>query len=169
MTDLEKKCYILEEENMIYKDDLKNLRDIIEKLKCENCEMKAELRILRTESLNYRCFNKDGAEAVEELLELLNKDDNFTYNIRRNGNYYRIYNKFGSYIFVIENYDCGRANKGLLTTPEPSKIMSVDKKKFEKYTKNWENYGNTTTTLRKKYDFRGKPISEVLNLLNKFK
>lgn len=167
MTELEKKCYILEEENMIYKEDLKNLREIIEKLKSENCKVKAELKILKNESLDYRHFSKDGGEAVEELLEILNKDDRLTIIKKKNGDYYRIYNQYGSYIFVIENYDCGRANKGLLTTPEPRKIMSVDHCKYEKYTKNWEYYGNTT--LRKKYDFRDKPISEVLELLNKFK
>lgn len=168
MTELEKRCYILEEEILIYKEDLKNLREIVEKLKCENCKMKAELKILKTESLDYQKFNKDGEEAVEELLEILNKDDNFICNKTKNGDFYRLYNKFGSYIFVIENYDYGRANKGLLTTPEPNKIMSADRCKYEKYTKNWENYGNSSS-LRKKYDFRNKPISEVLGLLNKFK
>ena len=123
MTELEKRCYILEEENMIYKEDLKNLREIVEKLKCENCKMKAELKILRNKSLDYRHFNTDGEEAVEELLEILNKDDKLTIVKRRNGNYYRLYNKFGGNIFVIENYNCGRAQKGLLTTPEPRKII----------------------------------------------
>tara|TARA_B100000963_G_C22580071_1_gene650391 strand:- start:584 stop:1087 length:504 start_codon:yes stop_codon:yes gene_type:complete len=166
MTELEKRCYILEEENMIYKEDLKNLRTMLEKLVCENCEMKAELKILRNESLNYKCFNKDGEEAVEELLEILKKDDKLTIVKRKNGNYYRIFNKFGGNIFVIENYNCGRAQKGLLTTPEPRKIMSSDKSKFDKYTKDWEYYGKTKE--RKQYDFRNKPISEIINLLNKF-
>ena len=166
MSSLEKKCYLLEEENMILKDDINHLRKIIENLKKDKCEMKVELKMMKSDSMEFKYLSEDGEEAVEELLKILNEDDNYTYISRRNGSYYRIYTKDGRYIFVIENYDQGRASKGLLTTPELSHILLVDKSKYEKMTRGWLNYGRTTD--RQKYDFRGKRLSEVMEILNEF-
>ena len=166
MSSLEKKCYLLEEENMILKDDINHLRTIIEDLKKDKCEMKVELKMMKSDSMEFKYFSEDGGEAVEELLKILNEDDNYTYISRSKGSYYRIYTKDGRNIFVIENYDHGRATKGLLTTPELSQILLVDKSKYEKMTRNWPNYGRTTD--RQKYDFRGKNLSDVMNILNEF-
>ena len=169
MTSLEKKCFLLKEENMILKDDINHLRRIIEDLKQDKCEMKVELKMIKSKSVEFKYFSKDGGEAVKELLEILNKDKNFTYNKHRYGEiedaYYCVYSSIGNYIFVIENYNEGRASKGLLTTPSPSHINENLKDKYDKL--EWSPFGGATTK-RKKYDFRGKHIIEVMDILNEF-
>ena len=68
-----------------------------------------------------------------------------------------VYIKINNNKLTMENFNNGRQQYGLLTSTNytpPSDIVN-----------NWERYGNRKSK-RKKYDFKGKNIEEVVQMIN---
>jgi uncharacterized protein YabN with tetrapyrrole methylase and pyrophosphatase domain len=170
MTDYKKEYLKQKEENEYLKEDIKNLRNIIENLRKENCEISCELQLKKSESMEFKSFSNDGTEAVGELLELIKNSDNYTYTEHKHNGifeaYYDIYSKKGYKIFILENHNNGRSEKGLLTTPPTSNIMEENRKLYEDNTSNWDAFGGSNQ--RKKFNIKGEKYITILNLFDKF-
>lgn len=169
MTDYRQKYLKVVEENSYLKEDIQLLREKLEKLTSKHCILKDEFKILNDELIKNKKFSKDGFKAVIELLDLLDKDSCYTYNTHKYNDryYYKIYNKKGICIFILENYRRGYSiHPGLLTTLEMKDINNDYKQIYNSVTSSWYQFSNYKG--RKQYDICGKKISDVINILNKF-
>ena len=83
------------EENNILKQDIKLLRNKLEKITSENCSMKIEIRFLKEENQKDKCFNNNGNIAIQELLRIFDEDKDITYMSHKQGeienSWYSIY------------------------------------------------------------------------------
>ena len=170
MTDYRQKYLKEVEENSYLKEDIQLLREKLEKLTSEQCILKDEFKILNDELIENKKFSKDGFKAVIELLDLLDKDSCYTYNTHKYKGryYYKIYNINGLPIFTLENYTRDYSiYPGLLTTLEGKDLNNDYKQIYNSVTSSWYQFADYKN--RKQYDIRGKKISDVMNILNKFK
>jgi len=164
MTDFKKESLILQEENMFLKDDITFLRQKIELLTKTNCELSVELKLVKSDSMEFKKFSEDGDEAVQELIRIL-QEKKYTCSSHKEGKYYSVYSPGGNYILVLENTYISQ-KQGLITTPQPHHKVNDLKPMYEDITSSWEKFGQSPT--RKKYDFRGELINEVMDIFNKF-
>ena len=158
----------LEDEILILKEDMLRQKQIIEALREENWDLKNEVKMIRSDSMEFKTFSIESSEAIEELFNILNETEDFTYIINQdaeifNKSYY-IYSKLGNLIFIIEN---DNDNKTLLITPPLSNISRDNRMIYETYTFNWNKYSSHCT--RRKMIINGQTHGTILNLLNKFK
>ena len=171
--DYEKKYLEQKQENEFLKEDIVFLRDKIEKLTRDNCSLKVDLELLKNAEMKTKYFSGDGLKAVSELLEILNESESYSYNectrnVGFSKSYYKIYNIDGLPIFVLENYTRGQSvHPGLLTTPSKKDINNYYKTVYDKITSSW--YLFTNHEPRKQYDIRGKPVVEVMDILDQFR
>tara|TARA_Y100000590_G_C15034711_1_gene756482 strand:- start:27 stop:539 length:513 start_codon:yes stop_codon:yes gene_type:complete len=158
------------EENNILKQDIKLLRNKLEKITSENCSMKIEIRFLKEENQKDKCFNNNGNIAIQELLRIFDEDKDITYMSHKQGeienSWYSIYIN-SNLIFYLEMIENESQLHGLLTTPTLGKQTNHHKDIFKELTNRWENISKKST--RKKYDYRGKNILEVINIINQFR
>ena len=169
--DYEKKYLEQKQENDFLKEDIQFLRDKIEKLTRDNCSLKDDLQLLKGAEMKHKTFSEDGLKAVSELLEILNESESYSYNEHKYAgkSYYKIYNIDGLPIFVLENYTRGKSvHPGLLTTPEKKDINNDYKVVYDKITSSWYLFAISSSSDRKQYDIRGKPVLEVMDILDQF-
>ena len=168
--DYQRKYMEQKEENEFLKEDIQFLRNKIEKLTGDNCSLKVDLELLKRAEMKHKTFSEDGLKAVSELLEILNESESYSYNEHKPKqiSYYKIYNIDGLPIFVLENYTRGQSvHPGLLTTPEKKDINNDYKSTYDKVTSSWYLFANHEP--RKQYDIRGKPVLEVMDILDQFR
>tara|TARA_Y100001970_G_scaffold149425_1_gene183338 strand:- start:1201 stop:1710 length:510 start_codon:yes stop_codon:yes gene_type:complete len=168
--DYQKQYFEQKDENEFLKEDIQFLRNKIEKLTRDNCSLKVDLELLKSAEMKTKYFSGDGLKAVSELLEILNESESYSYNEHKYArkSYYKIYNIDGLPIFVLENYTRGQSvHPGLLTTPEKKDINNDYKSTYDKVTSSWYLFANHEP--RKQYDIRGKPVLEVMDILDQFR
>ena len=171
--DNQKKYLEQKEENRFLKEDIQFLRNKMETLTRENYDLQVELELLKSEEMKRKKFSEDGLKAVTELLEILNESKAYSYNecgrnVGASKSYYKIYNIDGLPIFVLENYTRGQSvHPGLLTTPEKKDINNDYKAMYNKITSSWYLFANHEP--RKQYDIRGQPVTDIMNILDKFR
>jgi len=102
-------------------------------------------------------FSEDGQEANKQLVKRLLEEQDLYFKSQCSDNQKFHYITKGSKELTIQNFSKGRHQYGLLTdntrTP-PSDIVN-----------NWERFGNRKSKL-KKYDFKGKNIEEVVQMIH---
>ena len=160
------------QDNEFLKEDIQFLRDKIEKLTRDNYSLKDDLQLLKNAEMKTKYFSEDGLKAVSELLEILNESESYSYNAHKYAgkSYYKIYNIDGLPIFVLENYTRGKSvHPGLLTTPEKKDINNDYKVVYNKITSSWYLFAISSCSDRKQYDIRGKPVLEVMDILDQFR
>ena len=178
--DYHKKFLEKEQEIEFLKQDIQCLRSKIEAVTRENYDLKIDLELLKTEEMKYKSFSEDGLKAVSELLEILNESEAYSFNEHKfpsSGSpkwFYKIYNIDGLPIFVLQNYSKGgfrhlpcSVHPGLLTTPENKDINNDYKDIYKCVTSSWYLFANHSP--RKQYDIRGKPVIEVMDILDQFR
>ena len=178
--DYPKKFLEQEQEIEFLKQDIQCLRSKIEAVTRENCDLKIDLELLKTEEMKYKTFSEDGFKAVRELLDILNESAAYSYNEHKFPPscspkwFYKIYNIDGLPIFILENYSRGglrvlpcSVHPGLLTTPKKKDINNDYKDIYKCVTSSWYLFANHEP--RKQYDIRGKPIIEVMDILDQFR
>ena len=143
-------------------------------LQRENQELRDENQTLR--KIAYENFSEDGSSANQEFISIL-RSSGFKIRMETSAKeekhaYYSIRlrekGKGSRAIFYIENHtENTRSMPGLLTTPCPYVRTNSLKEKYEEYTRDWDHFGSRGK--RKQYDIRGKRISDVMDILNKFK
>ena len=169
-----------EQEIEFLKQDIQCIRSKIEAVTRENYDLKIDLELLKTEEMKYKSFSEDGLKAVSELLEILNESEAYSFNEHKfpsSGSpkwFYKIYNIDGLPIFVLQNYSKGgfrhlpcSVHPGLLTTPENKDINNDYKDIYKCVTSSWYLFANHSP--RKQYDIRGKPVIEVMDILDQFR
>ena len=100
-------------------------------------------------------FSEEGQEANKQLVKRLLEEEDVIINPRDNNRWFSI--KINNKELTMENFNNGRQQYGLLTSTKftpPSDIVN-----------NWERYGNRKSK-RKKYDFKGKNIEEVIQMVH---
>ena len=100
-------------------------------------------------------FSEDGQEANNQLVKRLLEEEDVIINPRDNNKWFSI--KINNKELTMENFNSGRQQYGLLTSTNftpPSDIVN-----------NWERFGNRKSK-RKKYDFKGKNIEEVVQMIH---
>ena len=100
-------------------------------------------------------FSNDGENASKEIIDRVKKEQELHINLRDSGKWYSI--KKGMNELIIQNVNKGRQEYGLLTSSNstpPSDIVN-----------NWERFGNKKAKY-KKYDFKGKNIEEVIQMIH---
>ena len=102
-------------------------------------------------------FSQDGQEANKQLVKRLLEEQDLYFKSQCIDNQKYHYITKGSKELTIQNFSKGRYQYGLLTdntrTP-PSDIVN-----------NWERFGNKKSK-RKEYDFKGKNIEEVVQMIH---
>ena len=100
-------------------------------------------------------FSEDGQEANKQLVKRLLEEQDINIIPRDNNRWYTI--KINNKELIMENVINGRQDYGLLTSTKftpPSDIVN-----------SWERFGNRKSK-RKKYDFKGKNIEEVVQMIH---
>ena len=100
-------------------------------------------------------FSEDGQEANKQLVKRLLEEQDININPRDNNKWFSI--KINNKELIMENVINGRQDYGLLTSTKftpPSDIVN-----------SWERFGNRKSK-RKKYDFKGKNIEEVVKMIH---
>ena len=169
MTDYHQKYLKEVEENNFLKEDIQLLRQKIDELIDEKVSIHEELTQLREDFIQIKTLNENGFKAVQEFLSFLDKDNLYTYNAHKYNDryYYKIYNKKGICIFILENYRRGYSiHPGLIITLEMKDINNDYKQIYNSVTSSWYQFADYKG--RKQYDICGKKISDVMNILNKF-
>ena len=153
----------------ILKDDIQCLREdnqlLCQKLESEkrkNSLLISENQSLENKIMKSKRFSKDGSEAVKELLDILENKESFSID-SKSKDYIKIYNN-SMPTFYIENKKNPYAEPGILTTlrekesrPDYNSIPEFD---------DWITFRRDGTLMRKQYDFKGKLISEVMNIFD---
>lgn len=154
----------LKDDVLIYKDDLKRLRDKIEELQYENYTLKEKNLELENIKKEHKKFSNEGSIAVKELLKILKESGDYTiYNPSEDLENYQIYDGLSGKLVLIIN-DCydGNLYPGLLLTPRFSLIK--DMKNIYNVTRDWEIYNQNN---QKKYDFSNKKYKDILDIFEK--
>ena len=102
-------------------------------------------------------------EHVQKIYNLIDTWYNVSIKHRtpRNENFFLIYETSSENpCLVLENYNCGRAKKGLLTTSTGTPLEKIEILKNQ----GWEYWGQSKT--RFFYDTNGKSLSDIVKQLD---
>ena len=99
-------------------------------------------------------FSEDGQEANKQLVKRLLEEQDINIIPRDNNRWFYI--KKNNNKLTMENFNNGRQEYGILTSNKYTPLSDI--------VNNWERYGNRKSK-RKKYDFKGKNIEEVIQMI----
>ena len=100
-------------------------------------------------------FSNNGIEANKQLVKRLLQEQDINIIYRDNNRW--LYIKKNNNKLTMENFNNGRQEHGLLTSNKYTPLSDI--------VNNWERYGNRKSK-RKKYDFKGKNIEEVVQMIH---
>ena len=153
---------ILKSDKQCLREDNQLLCQRLESEKRKNSLLISENQSLENKIMKSKRFSKDGSEAVKELLDILENKESFSID-SKSKDYIKIYNN-SMPTFYIENKKNPYAEPGILTTlrekesrPDYNSIPEFD---------NWITFRRDGILMRKQYDFKGKLISEVMNIFD---
>ena len=100
-------------------------------------------------------FSNDGETASKEIIDRIKKEQELHINPRDGGKWYSI--KKGMNELIIQNVNKGRQEYGLLTSSNLTPLSDI--------VNNWDKFGRNQAK-RRKYDFKGKNIEEVIQMIH---
>lgn len=100
-------------------------------------------------------FSNNGLEANNQLIKRLLQEQDINIIPRDNNRWFYI--KKNNNKLTMENFNNGRQEHGLITSNKYTPLSDI--------VNNWERYGNKKSK-RKKYDFKGKNIEEVVQMIH---